>query len=108
MAKRYDRFFTIWALVAHAAFLAGLFYNTFLLGVCVLVGSVIVNATINKEYYFLYDAVTHYLPMAIFLWKPVLIDYHPLLLFPIYLAYMRFDFERLYVYYSRPSIGLRE
>lgn len=105
--KRYDRFFTSWALVSHMLFRLGLFYNTYLLALFVFVGSLLINMSFNEQYDLGIDLIGHYLPLLLFWNEPKIYDVRPLLIMlPMYLLYMRFDMRVIARYYKRPVDAL--
>lgn len=66
-APRAWRFFTAWALAAHALHLAFPTHvpSTFLLALAVLVGSVVHSLLWNQQYDLLLDALTHWAPLLL-------------------------------------------
>ena len=105
--RRYDRFFTMWVLIAHFLCLCNLIPNTYSLALFVAIGSLILRYGVAKEpMSFMNHLILHFLPLLV-ISKPSKLNFNVLFftLF-LYLTYHCFDVCTILYYYEYSTKAL--
>lgn len=105
--KRYDRFFTMWALMAHFLYICNVIPNTYSIALFVAFGSLISRYGVAKQPMpFVNHIILHFGPLIV-LSKPSKIDWNILfIVLFLYLSYHCFDICKLVEYYTYSTKAL--